>query len=79
MMLCFEGGNFCPPFPIDLATAKELLLIPARGEATEVDCTGPTSECGSIGGASYCMSLWQKLSRGLRNKRGTLNDGQRRR
>jgi hypothetical protein len=33
----------------------------------------------NMGGASHGMSLWQKLSRGARNKRGMLDDGQRRR
>jgi hypothetical protein len=68
-----------PPCPIDLATAMELLPIPARGGATEVGCTSSTSGCGGMGGASHGMSLWQKLSRGARNERGMLDDGQRRR
>ena len=28
-----------------------------------------------MGGASHCMSLWQKLSKGARNERGMLDDG----
>jgi hypothetical protein len=64
-----------PPCPIDLATAKALLPIPALGEATEVGRTSSTSGCGCMGGASHSMSLLQKLSRGIWNERGMLDDG----
>jgi hypothetical protein len=52
--------------------AKELLPIPAREEGTELEvvCSSSTSGCGGMGGASYGMSLWLKLSRCERNKRG---------
>ena len=63
-----------PPCHIDLATAMELLPIPAQGGATEVGCTSSTSGCGGMGGASQGMSLWQKLSRGARNERVMLDD-----
>jgi hypothetical protein len=65
-----------PPCPINLATAMELLPIPVLGGATEVGCTSSTSGCGVMGGACNCMPLWQKLSRGARNKQGMLYDGQ---
>jgi hypothetical protein len=68
-----------PPCLIDLATVMELLPIPARGGATEVGCTSSTSGCGGMGGTSHSMSLWQKLSRGARNERVMLDDGQWRR
>jgi hypothetical protein len=61
------------PCPIDLATTKELLLIPALGRATEVGNTSSTSRCGCMGGASHCISLWQMLSRGIRNKQKMLD------
>jgi hypothetical protein len=63
----------------------ERLMISALGEDSEErnvmekGCTSSTSGCGGMGGASHCMSLWQRLSRGVRTERGMLDDGQWRR
>jgi hypothetical protein len=66
-----------PPCPIDLATAMELLPIPARGGATEVGCTSSSSGYGCMGGASHGISLVEAGQR--LNERRMLDDGQRRR
>jgi hypothetical protein len=51
-----------------------------RRKATEVGTSlSSMSGCGTMAGVCHAMSLWQKHSRGVRNEREIIDEGQRRR